>query len=432
MKQQRIIFSIASICMLSSSIIHAAEAKFSIIPTADSITSILVPINFTETVSYVVTNNTKLTRTLTMVPITGVSQTIVGVNACANPFTLAPQQSCTLNLIIDGSKVPTTGIHTGPVICKTQGPNNNTPDPFLCSQPNPYNALTISSTSTPGQHAYIANQLGNSVSFCQTNPVTGLFSQCAVTATGLTGVEAIGFNPAGTLFYSANLIGNNISVCQFNQTTGALSNCVDAGGAGFSQPDGVAFSPDGSIFYTSNVGNTVTACLVNAITGQLSACTNNSDGTFNGASDIALNAAGTLAYVSNRFGNTVSVCNVNQQTVGSCNDLSGSLINAPEGITLDASGLHAYIANAGDGKVIVCDVLQDGTGLLANCSATNNSFAGTGNVAFNNINSFAFIPNANPLINQVFVCAVATDGSLSSCSSSRGTGFIGPAGITIK
>ncbi len=68
--------------MLSSPVLQAAEPKFSIIPTAGSVTAILLPSNFTETVSYQVTNNTKITRTLTMVPITGVSQTTTGAGVC--------------------------------------------------------------------------------------------------------------------------------------------------------------------------------------------------------------------------------------------------------------------------------------------------------------------------------------------------------------
>lgn len=428
-----ILLFITGMLMLGSSMLCAAEAKFSIIPVAGSITSIVLPSNFTETVQYQVTNQTKLTRTLTIVPIPGVSQTISGPGGCTNPFTLAPNQSCILTLVINGSQVPSSGINGGPVVCKTKGPNDPSPDPFLCSKPGTSNALAISVT-TPGQHAYIANQLGNSVSFCQANPVTGFLSQCAITATGLNGVEGIGFNPAGTLFYSANPLSNTISVCQVNQQTGALSGCVDAGGSGFNLPNAVAFSPDGTVFYTANLGGglgSVSACLVNPTTGFLSACVNNTSPTFGAPADMAINAAGTLAYVANRSNSTISVCNVSGQVVNSCNPFSGSQFNAPEGVTLSQSGLHAYIANAGDNKVIVCDVLQDATGLLVNCSATDGPFRGTGNVGLNNQGLLAYVPNE--LINEVFVCDVTLiNGQLSSCKRSHGAGFIGPAGIVLN
>jgi len=430
MKQQKNGTSlfITSILMLSSSL-YASGPKFSIIPTAGSITSILLPSNFTETVSYQVTNKTKLTRTLTMVPMTGVSQTVNG-SVCGNPFTLSPQQSCTLSLMITGSQVPASGIKGGPVICKTKGPNDNNPDPFLCSQPNQANILDISVT-TPGQHAYVANQFANNVSVCQVNPATGFLTQCNITATGLDGVEGVGFNPSGTLFYSANLSGNSISVCNVNPSTGALSGCVNAGGSGFSQPDAVAFSPDGSIFYTANAGGNVTACLVNAVTGQLSSCTNNASLTFSAPSDMALNKSGTFAYVSDRGNSSVSVCNVSGQIVNSCNNLSGSLFNQPEGIILDPSGLHAYITNAGNGQVILCNIRQDGTGLLDNCTETNGSFHGTGNVGLNNLGTFAYVPNQ--LTSLVSACQVTlADGTLSRCIPSLGTGFDGPSGIAVN
>ncbi len=420
---------VAGMLILNSSLLFAAQPKFNIIPTAGSITSLLLPSNFTETVSYQVTNQTSVTRTLTMVPITGVSQTVTG-GVCPNPFTLAPGQSCILSLVIHGNQIPSTGISGGPVICKTKGPSDPSPDAFLCSQPSLAATLAVSITSA-GQHAYIANQLNNTVSFCQVNPASGLLTQCAITATGLSGVEGIGFNPAGTFFYSANPTSSSISVCSVNQATGALSNCVDSGGLGFSLPDAVAFNPSGTLFYTSNFGsNSVSACVVSATTGLLSGCVTNSSLTFSAPGNMTLNSRGTLAYVVNRVTNTTSVCNVSGGLVNSCNASSGSFFNGPEGITLSPSGSFAYIANAGSKNVVACRIRQDGTGLLDSCSITNGQFAGTGNIGLNNIGTFAYVPNQ--LLNAVFMCQVSlVDGSLSSCVPSRGTGFSGPAGVVI-
>jgi 6-phosphogluconolactonase (cycloisomerase 2 family) len=423
---------ITSMLILSSSVIHAAEPKFNIVPVAGSITALLLPSNFTETLSYQVTNQTKITRTLTMVPITGVSQTTTGAGVCSSPFTLAPQQSCTLSLVIYGSQVSSSGINGGPVVCKTRGQGDPSPDPYLCSQPSPQNTLAISVTS-PGQHAYISNQFGDSITFCQANPATGFLTNCAVTATGLGNPEGIGFNPSGTLFYASDPSTNSITVCQVSKPTGALSACTSAGGGGFNLPNAIAFSPDGGIFYTANLGGgaSVSACLVNPVNGQLSSCFNNTSPTFGASADMAINAAGTLAYVANRSTSTVSVCNVSGQTVNSCNDLSGSNFNGPEGVTLSPLGLHAYITNAGNAEVILCDVLQDGTGLLANCSPTNGEFSGTGNVGLNNLASLAYVPNQ--LLSQIFVCNVAPiTGQLSACIPSLGTGFSGPAGVVLN
>jgi hypothetical protein len=120
-----------------------------ITPTTISLQSIDV-----KTVKYIVTNKTKITRTLTMEQIQGVSQNTSLSGACANPFTLATNQSCTLVLNISGSTSPNL-FNAGPKICKTINEQNNTPDPFLCSQPSLNNTLnvtvlpTASITSSP-------------------------------------------------------------------------------------------------------------------------------------------------------------------------------------------------------------------------------------------------------------------------------------------
>jgi 6-phosphogluconolactonase (cycloisomerase 2 family) len=435
MKQKKqkngVVALITGMLLISSTMLHAAQAKFSIVPTSDSIVSLLLPTNFTETVSYQVTNQTKIARTLTMVPMTGVSQVLTGSGVCSNPFVLAPQQACTLTLTINAGQLPASGINSGPVICKTNGAGDPTPDPFLCSKPDAGNVLSISITRTRGQHAYIANQLDNSVSFCQVNPATGFLSSCAITATGLSGLEGIGFNPAGTYFYSANALSNSISVCQVNNTTGALSGCVDSGGTGFNLPNAISFSPDGSILYTANLGGaqSVSACLVNATTGLLSSCVINTSPTFGAPADMAVNSAGTLAYVANRSASTISVCHVSGQSVTSCNDTSGSNFNAPEGVTLSGNQ-YAYIANAGSKQLTVCNIRQDGTGLLDNCTVTNGAFVGTGNIGLNSLGTSAYVPNQ--LLSRVFVCDVSlATGQLSGCKPSRGAGFVGPAGVVL-
>lgn len=428
-KNKSILFLIASMFMLNSSVLHAAQPKFSIVPVSGTVTSWLLPTNFTETVSYVVTNQTSVTRTLTMVPIQGVTQS---GGTCSNPFTLASQQSCTLTLVINGSQVSTSGINGGPVICKTKSSSDTSPDPFLCSQPDIQNALAVSVT-TAGQHAYIANQTGNSVSVCQVNPATGILTNCSVQVTGLVAPEGVGFNPAGTYFYIANINGNSVTVCKANTTTGALTNCVNSGGTGFNLPDAVAFSPNGNIFYTSNGGGggSVSACLVNSSTGLLSGCVNNTDATLSLPSDMAVNSAGTLAYVTNRTASTTSVCNVSGQTVNSCNNLSGSAFNQPEGVTLHPLGTKAYITNAGNNKVILCNVLQS-TGLLDSCSATGGAFRGTGNIGINSRGEVAYVPNQD--LNKVYKCRIdsAAGYTLTDCADSTGTGFSGPSGVVLK
>jgi hypothetical protein len=129
------------VLLLTTTLIAETQPKFSIIPTTP--TTITVPVNRSVTVIYRVTNQTKLTRTLTMKGIPGITQATFGAGYCSNPFTLASGHSCLLVLPIIGSQIPGKTVIGGPVICKTKGPGDNSPDPFLCSEACNGNSLNI-------------------------------------------------------------------------------------------------------------------------------------------------------------------------------------------------------------------------------------------------------------------------------------------------
>lgn len=128
--------------------------------------NVTVTQNSTATITYSVRNNTNTARTLTMRPITAVSQTAVA-GSCNFPSMLGPKMSCNLALSINGSQVPASGISGGPVICKTIGPGNNLPDPNLCSRPESGANLNIttSSVSLLSQAISSANVLINNMIF---------------------------------------------------------------------------------------------------------------------------------------------------------------------------------------------------------------------------------------------------------------------------
>lgn len=121
--------------------LHASsQSTFTLIPTTH--TTLNIPSDGAAVVQYRVTNQTKITRTLTIVPMTGITQLTGFGNECATPFTLASKQSCLLTLQLDGSQLPNQTIK-GPVVCKTKGVGNNNPDSILCSQPSQINSLNI-------------------------------------------------------------------------------------------------------------------------------------------------------------------------------------------------------------------------------------------------------------------------------------------------
>lgn len=97
-------------------------------------TTITVAANDTATVSYQVTNQSRKSHTLVMKAIPGVTQ-VTSTGNCPNPFVLDYQQSCTLNLSINGSAL-NGNVNGGPVVC-SQG------NPSQCYQPSAANSLRI-------------------------------------------------------------------------------------------------------------------------------------------------------------------------------------------------------------------------------------------------------------------------------------------------
>ncbi len=422
---------ISFLLLMLSGIVHAAaQAKFTIVPTAGTVTAALLPSNFKHDVQYQVTNATSITRTLTIVPISGVSQVTTGDNACSSPFTLAPQQSCLLNLQINASQMSSSGILGGPKVCKAQG-NSTSPDLFLCSEPTPAQRLGFSST-TPGQFLFVTNQGSGTLSSCQIGSENRLLGGCSIVATGFTAPEALAINPLGTRIYITNTSTDAMAVCEHDFSTGEVSACVDAGGTGFSLPSGVAVSPDGSMLYASNGGGTkaVTACHIDAATGELSGCIENLIPGVVTAFDLALNHAGNRLYVADFTGSTISVCRVNGATVDLCDNTSGSNFDGPEGVTLSTSGEYAYIANNTSNSVTRC-VVDVVTGLLSACNVTSGNFDGFGNIGLTLSDDFAYVPNF--VLNQLFLCSVqAETGELFNCKDSLGSGFDKPAGVLVR
>lgn len=134
---------ITGLSFLSASL-YAAQPKFTFAPLTP--TTVQGTTDDPITVQYSVTNQTDVTRTLTMRPIVGVTQVTTGQNACATPFTLAPHESCTLTIEIPAGVVPPR-VLGGPEVCKTISEQNTQPDPLLCSQPSAVDTLNITRNS---------------------------------------------------------------------------------------------------------------------------------------------------------------------------------------------------------------------------------------------------------------------------------------------
>lgn len=144
------VLSTLALFIITTPSFAGSQPTFSILPK--TATTFEVPANGNSFVQYQITNNSKITRTATMVPISAINQITAGTGACSNPFVLAPQQSCLLNLQLSGGQLAQQ-ITDGPVVCKTNSNSNNSPDPYLCSRPSAQNSLNITPTSAVFRNA---------------------------------------------------------------------------------------------------------------------------------------------------------------------------------------------------------------------------------------------------------------------------------------
>lgn len=87
--------------------------------TPQTATSVVVSPSTSATVTYLVTNQSKITHSLVLEPITGVTQNTSG-NHCKSPFVLRNLESCTLALNITGADLA-SDINDGPVVCQQGG-----------------------------------------------------------------------------------------------------------------------------------------------------------------------------------------------------------------------------------------------------------------------------------------------------------------------
>ena len=112
---------------------HAAtQPKFTFTPLTD--TTVIMSLDQTVVVRYLITNQTTVTRTLTVVPTPGITQTTAGTGVCPSPFTLAHGQSCVLTLSLYGINLSERTVG-GPKVCKTKSTGDTQYDPFYVHNP---------------------------------------------------------------------------------------------------------------------------------------------------------------------------------------------------------------------------------------------------------------------------------------------------------
>lgn len=220
--------------LISSSIVFAtATPIFNIVPVTPNSNHLELLKGTVTTVPYTITNNTFITRTLTLNPTPGVTAAAgSGSNGCSVPFILAPGKSCVLNIVLTASLLPAT-FNAGPEICKTNSPNDNRPTPFLCARPAPNNQLTGTTS--------LGKTVGGNLSGLITGTVQLLNN----------GGDLLSLSSDGTFTFSTPLkVGSNYDVTV--QTQPAGQTCTVANGIG--------------VIGESDISNVVVTCSVDYYT----------------------------------------------------------------------------------------------------------------------------------------------------------------------
>ncbi len=197
--------------IFAMSVAHAGMPLWTFTPL--TATTIRVAANDTATVSYQLTNQSKKSHTLVMESIPGVTQVTTPGN-CPNPFVLGYQQSCILNLSINGSALK-GDIFGGPVVCD-QGNANQ------CYQPNDVDILhiTTNATSLTASISELALSVTGFTEYGVTGtPSSGVARVITITNTG--SIDAVNLAVAAPTWPSGT---SNTTTC--GSTLAASSSCT--------------------------------------------------------------------------------------------------------------------------------------------------------------------------------------------------------------
>ncbi|MFC3908955.1 hypothetical protein ACFORL_07700 [Legionella dresdenensis] len=285
-RQWRWLIGFMPILVCSCYAYSLAAPKFTIFPTIRA--PQVLPANGSATAQYRVINNTAVTRTLTMIPITGVSVTPQGIGSCQIPFTLPPHQTCLLDLVINGSQL-TRNLQGGPKVCKTLGRDNPAPDQFLCSQP--VLSDTLSVTLVPAEAAALslsgspltlnANGSGSVTITNNSTTITATNINAYLEGTALHGnVSVIGNTCASvapgrtcTLTFTAGLSGvPQTSFTLYGDNTSVLNGQITV---------------NGGPLVTINLTNTPLSLVVNGASGNIIVHNTGSADAWNVSADLS-------------------------------------------------------------------------------------------------------------------------------------------------
>jgi len=221
-------------------------------------------------------------------------------------------------------------------------------------------------------YAYVTNQSSDNVQVIDT--ITG-----DTVTTITTGTAPIGsaISPNGEWVLVTNYGSNSITVINAAGGTPTFSNTISLGSG--SEPIGVAFTPDNTWAYVTNQGNNTVSVidLTSSPHPSLYTTITNSgggQGQFSQPVGVAVTPDGTKAYVTNYGNQTVSVIDTSINGVITGTGYPYSVKTQPAGVAVTPDGKYAYVANEGDNSLSKITVGSNATPARITNSNLNGPF----------------------------------------------------------
>ncbi len=349
-------------------LVHAGTPLWTFTPL--TATTITVAANDTATVRYQVTNQSRKTHTLAIKAIPGVTQITTPGN-CPTPFVLDYQQSCILNLSINGSAL-NGNVLGGPVVCQQGNPNQ-------CYQPSAANSLHITK--------------GPAVDYTVGGSVFGLSGTLVLENNG---GDALTLNADGTFTFSTALPPGSAYLVTV-QSQPATQTCTVTNGSGTITNANITNVTVNCSTNTRTVGGSVSGLAVSeSVVLQNNGSDNltvNSNGSFTFSTPVAQGATYSVTVLTQPSTQTCTVtngsgtagasnitnvqvsCSTNAYTVGgTVSGLSGTVVlqdNGGDNLTINSNGSFTFATPIAQGASYNVTVLTQPTGQT--CSVTNGS-----------------------------------------------------------
>ncbi len=275
------------------------------------------------------------------------------------------------------------------------------------------NTASINVIQELGQYAYVTNYAGGNVVIINTatntvvNSIPGSYSN----------PDGVAFSPDGSYAYVVNWGTGYID------TINALSNTIlGSFYIGYPQDQGVAFSPSGTYAY---------GVINDASVGPIAYIENNAVSSVISINaglgcplGVAFSKTGAYAYIVNMY--STNNCNSGTGNVIIMNTATNTVINSitqgldnPAGIAIAPSGTYGYITNRGSNNVVIFNTATN----TVIGAITPSDFSTPSFVAFDPTGTFAYVANYGS--NNVVIINTATNTVVNSITN----GFNGPVGV---